>query len=690
MNDLPSNQPLTQAEAQNLIHELRVHQIELEMQNEELRRTQRELQASHDRFFDLFHKAPVGYLVIDGLGQISSANETFCLMVGRLPGEIMDRPFFDLVSKPDQSLLRSRFKAIFKNPAGKWLELRLLDGQGKDFFTRLEFRSVPDSMLPPNLPSRDRLLMTVNNINERKQIEKALEVSEERYRFLYHKTPAMLHSIDQQGLIVDVSDFWLQYLGYQQDEVIGMKFTDFLTEASQQYANKTELPIFFNQGIVQDIHYQFVKKNGQVVDALLSAIAEKDEEGRFNKSLAVSFDITNRLRMEESLLRWAHIFEHAAWGVAVSSQDGESLSLMNPYFAQMHGYSVEELTGQSFKVVCAPEEHDLLPQHIHQADITGHYTFEAMHIQKDGSKFPAYIDITSVKDDEGEVLYRVVNTLDISERRKMEAVLQEERQLLAQRVEERTAELSIANRQLEQAARLKDEFMAAISHELRTPLTAILGYSEALQKNVYGELTPPQMKALRSIEISGASLLTLINDILDFTRILAGSLEIFLTPIHIESLCLERIRFVQQAASKKRLRVSTFFDSQMDFLMADEKRLGQILDNLLSNAVKFTPEGGSFGLEIQGFPESGVVDITVWDTGIGISTEDQVRLFQPFLQLDGSLARAYNGTGLGLIMVRRLAELHHGRVWVESEPGRGSRFTVRLPWIIQPIEPQSG
>jgi signal transduction histidine kinase/CheY-like chemotaxis protein len=269
---------------------------------------------------------------------------------------------------------------------------------------------------------------------------------------------------------------------------------------------------------------------------------------------------------------------------------------------------------------------------------------------------------------------------EIVERKQVEAILAQERTLLAQRVEERTSELSVANAELARSARLKDEFLASMSHELRTPLNAILGMSEALLEQVYGELNEKQSKSLRSVEESGRHLLALINDILDLSKIGAGKMELDLGPVPVESACQSSLRIIKESAQKKQLKVSCSFDGAVTLIRADGRRLKQILVNLLNNSVKFTPEGGMIGLEVRGDAEHQMVRLTVWDTGIGISPQDLGRLFQPFVQLDGSLSRQYAGTGLGLALVYRMVEMHGGSVTVESEVGKGSRFTVSLPW----------
>ncbi len=269
---------------------------------------------------------------------------------------------------------------------------------------------------------------------------------------------------------------------------------------------------------------------------------------------------------------------------------------------------------------------------------------------------------------------------EINERIRAEAALAEERALLAQRVKERTVELSSANAELARAARLKDEFLAAMSHELRTPLNAVLGLSEALQEEVYGDINERQRKSLHTIEESGRHLLSLINDILDVSKIEAGKLTLEIGIVSIDAVCQGSLRLIKQTAQQKRIKIFSSYDNEVTAIKADQRRLKQILVNLLSNAVKFTPEGNEIGLEVRGDAAQQVVKFTIWDTGIGISQAGMEHLFTPFVQLDSSLARQHAGTGLGLTLVNRLTEMHGGGISVESEPNKGSRFTISFPW----------
>ncbi len=257
----------------------------------------------------------------------------------------------------------------------------------------------------------------------------------------------------------------------------------------------------------------------------------------------------------------------------------------------------------------------------------------------------------------------------------------------SQTLERINEQLVLTNAALYRATRLKDEFLANMSHELRTPLNAILGMAEALEEGIFEPINPRQAQAVSTIDTSGRHLLSLINDILDLSKVEAGKLELQVAPTEILPLCQSSLTFVQQQAHKKHIHLDLEVPPDLPAIAIDEHRIRQVLINLLSNAVKFTPEGGQVKLLAQVVPPPAQgerldfhLQLSIWDTGMGIAPEDQAKLFQAFTQLDSSLNRRHEGTGLGLALVRRLVELHGGVAGVESTPGQGSHFFVCLPY----------
>ncbi|HSE88655.1 MAG TPA: GAF domain-containing protein [Candidatus Binatia bacterium] len=238
-------------------------------------------------------------------------------------------------------------------------------------------------------------------------------------------------------------------------------------------------------------------------------------------------------------------------------------------------------------------------------------------------------------------------------------------------------EIEDKSRQIEAANRHKSEFLANMSHELRTPLNAIIGFSEVLQERMFGELNEKQAEYTDDILTSGRHLLSLINEILDLSKVEAGRMELELATFDLP-LAIDNARtFVRERATKHGINLDVTVDERLGDFVGDERKIKQILLNLLSNAVKFTPEGGRIGINAR--QADGSVEISVSDTGIGISPEDQAKIFEEFRQVGGDYAHKREGTGLGLTLAKKFVELHGGKIWVQSEVGKGSTFSFTLP-----------
>jgi signal transduction histidine kinase len=234
------------------------------------------------------------------------------------------------------------------------------------------------------------------------------------------------------------------------------------------------------------------------------------------------------------------------------------------------------------------------------------------------------------------------------------------------------------NAQLSRASEFKSEFLAKMSHQLRTPLTAIIGFSDVLLGGLDGELNPEQTEDLTQINVSANVLLQLVNDILDLSKIEAGKIEMAIGDVDLRQVVDQVIATTFQIAESKALKLTSTLSPSAQVVQADPDRVREILTNLVSNAIKFTPKGS---VTISTAPVDGMAEISVTDTGIGISPEANERIFEEFRQASDQISKTYGGTGLGLSIARRLAELQGGRMGVESVPGKGSRFWFTLPMV---------
>ena len=261
--------------------------------------------------------------------------------------------------------------------------------------------------------------------------------------------------------------------------------------------------------------------------------------------------------------------------------------------------------------------------------------------------------------------------------RRVEVGNRDELGALATNLNRMSDELGRLYRQIEAANQHKSEFLANMSHELRTPLNAILGFSEVLAERMFGEVNEKQAEYLQDILSSGRHLLSLINDILDLSKVEAGRLELELGRFHLPTAMDNALTLVRERATRHGITLTQTVDQRVGDIVADERKVKQVLLNLLSNAVKFTPEGGRVGLSVTA-AEDGIT-IAVSDTGIGIAPEDQAAIFEEFRQVGREDARKQEGTGLGLTLAKKFVELHGGRIWVQSQLGQGTTFSFTLP-----------
>jgi len=569
------------------------------------------------------------------------------------------------------------------------------------------------------------MLSLALDITERKKAEEALRESEERYRDLVENSHDLIQSVAPDGRFLFVNHTWLETLEYTAADLPGLNLWHILHPDSRAKCEQEFTALLQGQGS-STIRPTFITKSGAAVDgegvvmahmengkliatnAFFRNVTEKRQIERVQATqVAVSRILAESPEVEAAL---AQVLEAIAvsldWQVAelwLQDAAGETLVWhsgwhtperveLAEFEAASRLYTFARGNGLPGRAWAARET-------IWETDVATSFSFAHAKLttQADlhtaiaipiirGNQVPGVMvffsrsrraldaPLSATLSDLGRQIGQFVA------RKWAELALETERASLARRVEERTADLSQANAELAKIARAKDEFLANMSHELRTPLNAILNFSESLLEGIRGPLNERQQVAVQHIETSGRHLLGLINDILDLSKVEAGQMSLQLQPTIIADVCQASMLFVKEVVSKKSLKLAFQLNDQAAKIEADPKRLKQMLVNLLSNAVKFTPDGGQVSLEVTVEAGAGVVHFAVQDTGIGISPESITRLFQPFTQLDSSLSRQYEGTGLGLALVRRLAELHGGSVMVESEVGRGSRFTITLPY----------
>ncbi|NTW01674.1 MAG: PAS domain-containing protein [Oscillochloris sp.] len=514
------------------------------------------------------------------------------------------------------------------------------------------------------------------------QILSSVQEQENRFRQLTNLLPQLVWTCDSDGLCDYLSHRWSEYTGIPEADQLGYRWLEQVhPDDRERVRSSWQAMRMSDENFVTELRLRCYDGNYHWFDTRATRL--RDATGRTVKWFGSNTDITEQKRISAELERSERTLklfvEHAPAAIAMFDRDMRYIAVSRRYLFD-YRISDPDIIGRSHYEIFPdiPERW----KEIHRRCLAG--TIE----KADDDPFPRadntldwirweihpwYEDTQSIG---GLLLFSEV----ITERKQVEKVLLAERAQLAERIAERTADLRLANAELARATRLKDEFLANMSHELRTPLTAILGRTELLQEAIYGSLSPKQLEALHSIDLSGRHLLSLINDILDITKIEAGKIEFDPALVPVEPLCRASLQMIAQAALAKRISIHISYDSQATMIYADEGRLKQILINLLTNAVKFTPEEGTVGLEVRSDLLQRMMSFTVWDTGIGIAPDQMSQLFQPFFQIDYGLSRQYEGTGLGLALVQRLTNAHRGSIDVKSTIGQGSRFRINLPW----------
>jgi PAS domain S-box-containing protein len=358
--------------------------------------------------------------------------------------------------------------------------------------------------------------------------------------------------------------------------------------------------------------------------------------------------------LQESEEKFRTIFDKANDGIYLIDLHGRFIDV-NAMACKQTGYSRDELLQMTYKDMGFPEI-DYKKQ-VKELYKKGYTSFESASILKDGST--AYGQIRSQIIQYGGKTAILSIARDITERKKAEEAILE------------------AKIEAESANRAKSEFLANMSHELRTPLNSIIGFSDILDGENFGTLNETQKHYLSNIHKSGKYLLEIINDILDISKIEAKEMKLYIEQFAVSDVIKDVQSLMIPLAAKKNINFVCDIDIEKPTIKADMIKFKQILYNLVNNAIKFTDQGGS--VTIGGKISEDFVHISVKDSGIGISPEDQDKLFNPFFQADSSITREYGGTGLGLAIVKKFVEMHGGEVWVESELGKGSTFGFSIP-----------
>ncbi len=518
---------------------------------------------------------------------------------------------------------------------------------------------------------------TVIDISERKKAEAKLIESEEYLDNIINNIGDPVFVKDHKSRFLIANDAFYKLFNREKDEILGKIFANSVPpEERERYLKVDNLVL--SEGI-EDVNEDSVNVEGGETRFISTKKTRFIDEKGNKYLIGVIRDITERKKQEETLkeseAKFRAMVDASPIGIFFVNPDG-NVTYGNAADIRMIGLTQEEALGLNWVNAIHPEDRERVTKKWVDAMEAGiPYKDQGRYLHKDG-KIVFWDVITAPVIIDNEITGYIGMVVDITEKVKSEEEITKYKNHLEELVELRTNQLEKEKIKAQSADLMKSAFLATMSHELRTPMNSIIGFTGILLKEIAGPLNEEQKKQLEMVKNSGEHLLGLINDVLDISKIEAGKLKVSFYPFNYLS-CLEKtIEFLLPQASKKGLDIKTEISSMDITLVSDERRIEQILLNLLSNAIKFSKTGTVL---VKVAVKDKTLVTQVIDQGIGISKNDIIKLFMPFIQLEGGLSRNHEGTGLGLAISKNLIEKLGGSIHVESELGKGSNFTFKLP-----------
>ena len=479
---------------------------------------------------------------------------------------------------------------------------------------------------------------------------------------------------DRDGRITCFNRAAERTFGYSAAEVIGRDVSLLFPPEGQHEEAAALVRIWNNEGAIRSDRV-FVHKDGRRIELSVTTSPIRDADGAVIGASKIASDIGDRKQAALAALHLAAIIQSSEDAIISKDLNGIVRS-WNPAAERLFGYTAEDMIGQSITKMIPRErlnEETYVLGRIRAGQTVDH--FETVRQRKDGRMVDISLTVSPIRNAQGRVIGASKIARDIGEHKR----LREERRIAAENEEAARREmLEVQNRRIQEASRLKSEFVANMSHELRTPLNSIVGFTELMIDERFGPLPERYQEFVKFMHASANHLLQLINDILDLAKVESGKIDFQPEQVDLAAVIAETTAIISGLAAKRKIALRVETDQTLGRVYLDPMRLKQVLYNYLSNAVKFTSEGGRVVLRARA-EEGDRFRIEVEDTGIGIKPEEEHKLFIEFQQLDATTSKKFPGSGLGLALTRRLVEAQGGTVGVRSVFGSGSTFFATLP-----------
>ncbi|HZT05533.1 MAG TPA: PAS domain S-box protein [Chloroflexota bacterium] len=647
----------------------------------EQKRLEQELREQQAYNRSLIESSVDALMTVDPDGVITDVNEQTVRLMGFTRKQLIGSRFFSYFAEPD--LAQAGVSLTFAQGVVTNYELVVRTKSGRKIpvsFNAAVFRDTVGTVAGILAAARDSTLQ--------KRIEEELREQQTYTRGLIESNIDALMTTDTLGIITDVNRQMCAVTGREREDLIGTPFKNYFTDPRRA---EDGIRRVLTEERVTNYELTIRAADGKETVVSYNATTFTGADGRLRGVFAAARDITDQKRLEEQIREqnrelmettsfMNNVLESSTeYSIVAMDLEGQILA-WNEGARRNYGYTAEEMVGRrKAQLLHVPEdvESGRVAAILQTAMSTGKAEGVFERVRKSGDRFTASVAITLRRDSTGVPIGYVLISKDITEQKQLEEQLQRKNE-----------ELEEQYRRVQEANRLKSEFLANMSHELRTPLNGIIGFAQLMHDGRVGPVSDEHKEYLGDILTSSRHLLQLINDVLDLAKVESGRMDFNPEPVQVDQIVAEVRDVLRTLAASKLIQIAVEVDPSVLSVVADPARLKQILYNYLSNALKFTPNEGSVAVRVvpQG-PDW--YRIEVQDSGIGIAAEEMNRLFVEFQQLDASIAKKYQGTGLGLALTKRMVEAQGGEVGVVSAPGNGSTFSAVLPRVMRRLDEEN-